>query len=111
VRKFSAILLIGIFALSQYARQISYLQCNLINSFKQPDQLCDCAKQAGFEKQTDEQAPAHKAHFHVRADEIFSFTEETELKIFLPVSKQLFSAYLKIECDGHHPSPWQPPNS
>ncbi|MBM3415099.1 MAG: hypothetical protein FJY20_01365 [Bacteroidetes bacterium] len=111
MRKFSAILLIGIFSFSQYARQLSYLQCTLLNTVKQPDQQCDCAKQAGFDKQEDGEAPVHKAHFHIRMDEFFPFTGETELKMFLHLILQQLPAHFSNECAGHYPAPWQPPNS
>jgi hypothetical protein len=111
VRKLSAILLIAIFGFSQYARQLSYLECKLSNAFKSPELKCDCEKQAGFAK--EESGPSvPKAHLHLHLDEYFSAPKQT---ISIPFPKTnntvLFSFYIEKECEGSYPAPWQPPNS
>lgn len=112
MRKLSAILLISIFAFSQYARQLSYLQCKFSNSFKTSSAKCDCEKQAGFDKQDTSQSPVSKTHTHIHLDELFAaakvFTIDASSKEVKLKANPLPG---DNECKGNYPEPWQPPNA
>lgn len=111
VRKLSAILLIAIFASSQYTRQLNYLECKLSNVFKSTELKCDCEKQAGLDKQ-EPGSPAPKAHLHIHLDEYFSAPKQNTLAdLFNPFCLTPLAFYSPKECEGSYPAPWQPPNS
>ncbi len=112
VRKLSAILLISIFAFSQYARQLNYLQCKFSNNFKTSAAKCDCEKQAGFEKQDTGQLPVSKTHMHIQLDELFAVPKEVIVDASFKEVKlktNLFPG--DDECKGIYTKPWQPPNT
>jgi len=111
VRKLSAILLISLFAFSQYARQLGYLECKISNTFKTGDLKCDCDKKAGPAKQDNNQSPLSKTHTHIHPDEFFSAARV--VTISAPVNflkKNNNRLYHMDECEGNYAKPWQPPN-
>jgi hypothetical protein len=112
VRKLSAILLISIFAFSQYARQLNYLQCKFSNNFKTNAAKCDCEKQAGFEKQDTSQSPVSKTHTHIHLDELFAAAKEVIIDATFKKVKLKINPFTDDdECKGNYPRPWQPPNT
>lgn len=112
VRHLSAILLISIFAFSQYARQLSYLECKISNTFKTNTTKCDCEKQADFDKQDDKQPPGPTAHTHIHLDEFFAVAREVALHSYYKnIKMNLFHLPAEDECEGNYPKPWQPPNA
>jgi hypothetical protein len=111
VRKLSAILLIVLFAFSQYARQLNYLECNLSNVFKSAELKCDCEKQAGLDKQ-EPGSSVPKAHLHLHLDEYFSAPKQNVLPAFFnPFDLKPLAFYSAKECEGSFQVPEQPPNS
>ena len=71
LRKLTAILLVITFAISQYAKQASYLECVLFNYFKAPAQLCDCMKIISESKAATDHSPVPSAHNHLHIDESY----------------------------------------
>jgi hypothetical protein len=112
VKKLSAILLISIFAFSQYARQLSYLECKFSNSFKVNTLKCDCEKQGGFDKEASTQLPVSKTHTHSHFDELFPSGKEMVIDCYF-MNLQLTLVPLRgdDECEGKYAKPWQPPNA
>ncbi len=112
VRKLSAILLISVFAFSQYARQLNYLQCKFSNTFKTSAAKCDCEKQAGFEKQDTSQLPVSKTHTHIHLDELFAAAKDFIVDAsFKEVKLKINPFSGDDECKGIYTKPWQPPNT
>jgi hypothetical protein len=112
VRKLSAILLISLFAFSQYARQLSYLECKFSNTFKTGPAKCDCEKQSGFGNQASSPAPVPATHTHIHPDEFFPFVKGIIIAS-CPEALRLLPNCLQgaDECDGNYPGPWEPPNT
>jgi hypothetical protein len=112
VRQLSAILLISIFAFSQYARQLSYLECKFSNTFKTSTTKCDCEKQAGFDKQDTNQPPVSATHTHIYLDEFFAVAREVISNSYYRNAKlKVIHLLAEDGCKGHYPRPWQPPNA
>jgi hypothetical protein len=111
VRKFSAILLICIFAFSQYTGHISYLECKILNTFRSTSLKCDCEKFAGFEKSASEQPSNPRAHRHIHPDDFFPVHPDNLLPVFNVNAIKLGFLNAGDECKGNRPVPWQPPNS
>lgn len=97
------------FALSQYARQLSYLECRLGNSFKESSTRCDCEKILQSPAPADETIPAAKTHAHFHPDEFFLLKKEPSAKPAQPISVNKNSYYLLHEPDGVLHPPFQPP--
>jgi len=112
VRKLSAILLICLFAFSQYARQLSYLECKFSNSFKSNTAKCDCEKQAGLDKEDDNKSTPAKTHTHFHPDEFFSVTKGIIVNTCF-IKPAILFVHLPGDdaCEGNCPNPWQPPNA
>jgi hypothetical protein len=112
VRKLSAILLICLFAFSQYARQLSYLECKFSNTFKSNTAKCDCEKQAGLDKKDDSPSPASKIHSHIHPDEFFAVTKGLAIERYFKTAGLTFNNLPgDDECEGKLRNPWQPPNA
>jgi hypothetical protein len=104
-----AILFITVFALSQYAKQLAYLQCKLANDLTNTTQKCDCEKQTG-NAGTDKELPTTKNHTHSNIDEFYTtvkdITANTHALILLPVA---FFGYNTGEQDGNSDRLERPP--
>jgi hypothetical protein len=111
VRNLSAILLISIFAFSQYARQLSYIECKISNTLRSSSLKCDCEKQAGFDKQDNKTGPPAKAHLHIHLDEFFAVPPAEIFSYGFANSALPYLSYYDDELEGEYPAPWQPPNS
>jgi hypothetical protein len=111
VRNLSAILLISIFAFSQYARQLSYIECKLSNTLRSSSLKCDCEKQAGFDKQDNKASPPAKAHLHIHLDEFFAISHVEILSHGFANAALPYLSDHDDELEGEYPTPWQPPNS
>jgi hypothetical protein len=112
VRKLSAILLISIFAFSQYARQLSYLECIFSNTFKTSSTKCDCEKQAGFDKQDADQLPVSSTHTHIHLDEFFAVAREIIVNSnYKNLKSKAIHLPAEDKCEGNYPRPWQPPKA
>ncbi|HEV7783095.1 MAG TPA: hypothetical protein VGO58_17590 [Chitinophagaceae bacterium] len=112
MRQLSAILLTGIFAFSQYARQLSFLECKFSNLFKIAAAKCDCEKQAGFEKQSQGSSPLSAHHLHIHLDEYFVGSGSLTTTLSFNFTIAILPAIPDDDaCNGHLSPPWQPPNS
>lgn len=70
MKNLSAIILITAFIAAQYARQVSYLECKLSNTFKTAAEKCDCEKIMSGEDDMDTY-PVPVPHNHVHVDESY----------------------------------------
>jgi hypothetical protein len=112
VKKLSAILLFSLFAFSQYARQLNWLECKFSNEFKTESSKCDCEKQAGFDKPGDDPSPVSKTHTHIHLDEFFAGVKELVIDPCLSITEPGFNRlHNSDELEGKYRKPWQPPNS
>ena len=110
MKKLSAILLICLFAISQYARQLRYLECKFYNTFNLASGKCDCEKQTGFGTQDPNQMPLSKIHAHAHPDEFFSVSREVTADFILESTlSQANRLPGEDECKGNYLIPWQPP--
>jgi len=71
VRKLTAILLLITFAVSQYAKQASYMECVLSNYFSAPAGKCDCAKIISKGKNATDSSSLPVLHNHIHVDESY----------------------------------------
>jgi hypothetical protein len=76
-RTTASILLISLFMLAQYGRQVAYLQCKIENfSVKTNTATCDCEKNTGTDlTKTDNKLPPQKTHTHISLDEYYELNE------------------------------------
>jgi len=67
LKKITTILLLASFLVFQYARQVSYWECRVSNSFKANNEKCDCEQLVDQVADQGEPFPAsaHNNHFHV----------------------------------------------
>ena len=72
------ILLISLFMLTQYGRQLAYLKCKIENfSVKTSTATCDCEKDYGNNlDNADNKLPPQKTHVHVSLDEYYVLNED-----------------------------------
>lgn len=111
MQQLASILLICLFALSQYAKQLSYIECKLSNNFKAENAKCDCETKLAQDSSESPDQPANTTHFHVHANDVY-FKEEHSVNNPLFASfKKLNSYYLSFECEGYTNLPLQPPRS
>ncbi|HLG39396.1 MAG TPA: hypothetical protein VI461_06995 [Chitinophagaceae bacterium] len=111
MRKLSAILLIGLFTFSQYARQLSYLECKLSNVFKPNLSKCDCDKKISLVSQDSNPSPASKVQTHIHLDEFFSIAGEVDINSFAKSLAKAACLNGDDECEGNILRLWRPPNS
>ena len=109
MQKFSAIVLLLSFAFFQYARQLSYWECRILNAFSSSGQ-CDCEKILTKTNNTAKESPV--VHFHVHPDDLFIF----QRFLFEIAAPRLTDAAVNNftsgpVLNGFHLPPWQPPNS
>jgi hypothetical protein len=71
LRKFTAILLLATFFISQYAKQTGYLKCRLANYFSTNAIKCDCEKILLTGNSSATSIPAPVPHNHLHLDELF----------------------------------------
>lgn len=71
MRSITTILLLTSFLVLQYARQLSYWECRLSNSFKTESQKCDCEKLVKQAARQDEAFPVPAVHNHFHLDESY----------------------------------------
>lgn len=78
-RTTACILLISLFMLAQYGRQVAYLQCKIENfSVKTNTATCDCEKNTDTDlNKTDNKLPPQKTHSHISPDEYYDLNEST----------------------------------
>jgi len=111
LKNIAAILLIILFAFSQYARQLSFLECKISNTFKFTTTKCDCEKQAGLDKKDTSPSPNSKTHNHIHLDEFFGVSKPVSINLSYRNLTILSGSISDDECEGVDPKPWQPPNT
>ncbi|MBP8114646.1 MAG: hypothetical protein KAY50_04760 [Chitinophagaceae bacterium] len=111
MRKILAISLICLFALSQYAKQLSYVECKLSNTFKAETAKCDCETILSQDNTSTPDQPANTTHFHVHIDDVYFVEKNAANSLFQFASANLNSRYLNKECNGYSQLPLQPPRS
>ena len=110
MRKSSAILFLTLLFLSQYAKQVVYLECRLGNAYKSFAVECDCEKKAGLDKQDNNPSPLSKTHSHIYLDELFPVTKENTLSFSLPATLITHNPFESDDdCDGCTGEPFHPP--
>jgi hypothetical protein len=107
VQKIASILLICLFALSQYAKQLSYIECKLSNNFKAENAKCDCETKLAQDTSSAPDQPANTTHFHLHADEIYFIEQFSDNKQCLVAISKLNSRYPNAESDGFTDLPLQ----
>jgi len=110
VQKTIALFLVSLFALTQYMRQLSYLECKVYNALNPKTVRCDCESKTGVGKVIN--APAHPpaAHIHIVLDDFF-VTHALSLSAghLQDVVSLLFPLSNESLCKGVRFPPWQPP--
>ena len=97
-----------VFILSQYARQISYLECQLSNRFTTAELRCDCEKKLDTSETPEKELPVN-THRHIHADEYF-FHPDKEFDNCIPGDiNSRADNYIADECTRTVPAPFQPP--
>lgn len=109
--KLTSILLIFLFALSQYAKQLSYIECRISNAFKADAVKCDCETKLVQVNPSSPEQPEGLVHFHVHIDDIFFLDDNPETAVCIPARIQLNSRYLMYVSAGHAKPPGQPPRT
>jgi hypothetical protein len=111
LQKIIAIALICVFAFSQYAKQLSYVECKVSNTFKSETAKCDCETILSNNIPVSPDQPANPTHFHVHIDDVYFLEKKATHDILLSASASLSSRYLNSECNGYSQLPFQPPRS
>jgi hypothetical protein len=112
LQRLSAILLITVFAWSQYAKQAIYLECRLSNTFKIFAVKCDCETKAGFDKPDTNNLPLSKTHTHIHLDELFPVVKagypDFSITPLLAVKQKPEN---DDDCEGRYDKPFEPPRA
>lgn len=111
LQKVTAILLLLVFSISLYGRQLRYWECKISSLLQSAAAACDCEKKAGFALQEDDPQPVSHPHSHVQADEYY-------LKVsgYVPFASQLSAGsrngmnMASPLPESDIPGPWRPPN-
>jgi hypothetical protein len=112
MKQLASIFLIAVFALSQYAKQLAYMECKLANSFKSSTEQCDCEKKYDTHSLNDKKPAGSQTHFHPVIDEYYAAPENNTAtssinrlveKTTLPSSPNL--------CEGNNTAPYRPPQA
>lgn len=111
MQKIASILLICLFACSQYAKQLSYIECKLSNKFKPDTVKCDCETKLAQDNSSAPDQPANTTHFHVHADEVYFLEQCSHTEQFSATIEKTNSRYLSFESEGYTNLPYQPPRS
>ncbi|HRG23937.1 MAG TPA: hypothetical protein PLL23_06085 [Chitinophagaceae bacterium] len=111
MRKKTAILFLLVFAFTQYAKQLRFLECTLTNTFISLDTPpCDCTKASGLD-QTDNRTdlPVH-THSKTYSEETIQLNKEIQLSApFIEAVKMKQVWSIDRIRSGNLPLPWHPP--
>jgi hypothetical protein len=101
---------IALLTVSQYARQLSYLQCRLINNFNTTAQHCDCEKKSAEVQPNGKEFPVTKVSIHSYLDEFYTQVKTNalfdHLSLLLPAS---FLQHSAVVCKGSDVRLYKPP--
>jgi hypothetical protein len=111
LQKIFTILLISLFAISQYAKQLSYIECKLSNNFKTDVTQCNCETKLAEDSSQSPDQPINATHFHVHLDDIYFVKEHALIHKFFAGLNKPNSHYLSFESDGYTKLPLRPPRS
>jgi hypothetical protein len=109
VRNISAILIICIFAISQYAKQLSYVECKFSNTFKPFTAHCDCEKRLETGKSANAELPVPKTHTHLHPDDFFFINLESLTRLSVPIPGEEICCHSGTETEGILHAPFRPP--
>jgi len=110
VRRFTAIILLAAFAITQYAKQVNYLECKLSNYFKMTAASCDCEKIVHGGKGTADQSPLPLPHNHIHIDESYLSSQTLNRETHLPGHVNVCHIITHSELrEGIHDNPDRPP--
>ncbi len=112
MKQLASLFLIAVFTLSQYAKQLAYMECKLANSFKSSAEQCDCEKKYDTHSLNDKKPTGPQTHFHPVIDEYYAGPESNTVtssinrlieKTILPSSPNL--------SEGNNSTPYRPPQA
>ncbi len=112
MKKLISILLITVFFTAQYARQLAYLECKLVELSASAAVSCDCEKITDINKAADDGVPASKSHTHIIMDEFFSNPageEDNRTGFSLPGKPVVH--YEETMLNGISNTPYRPPGA
>lgn len=81
MQKFIAIVLLALMSLFFHGRQLSYMQCVLVNEFRQGIPLCDCQQITAIQAHDADTNKDHAQHQHFSLAEWYIQQPQTPLKI------------------------------
>jgi hypothetical protein len=110
MKQLTSIFLIAVFALSQYAKQLAYMECKLANSFKSSGEQCDCEKKYDIHSLNDKKATGPQTHFHPVIDEYYTAPENDTVtsSINLLIKKTALPSSPNLS-EGSNSAPYRPP--
>ena len=112
MKQLASIFLIAVFALSQYAKQLAYMECKLANSFKPSTEQCDCEKKYDNHSLNDKKQAGPQTHLHPVIDEYYSVSENNTLisSINLLIEKTTLPSSPNLS-KGNSSAPYRPPQA
>ncbi len=102
MQKFIAIVLLALMSLFFHGRQLSYMQCVLVNEFRQGVPLCDCQQIITIQPQDADDNKDHFQHQHFSLAEWYIQHPQSIVKILLnnfyiqhytPYTKQVYNNF------------------
>ena len=112
MKPLAAIFLIAVFALSQYAKQFTYLECKLANLAKSLGQQCDCEKQYDVLTKNDKKPINAETHVHIIIDEFYSPPVKRPVCYnYSFVPEKLTIVFLSAVHKGYANTPYKPPQT
>jgi predicted metalloendopeptidase len=112
MKQLASIFLIAVLALSQYAKQLVYMECKISNSFKSSTEQCDCEKKYDTHLLNDKKPAGPQAHFHPVIDEYYTAPENDTVtrSINLFVEKTTLPSSPNLS-EGNSSAPYRPPQA
>lgn len=112
MKQLASILLITVFAFSQYAKQFAYMECKLANSYKSSAEQCDCEKKYDTHSLNDKKPTGPQTHFHPVIDEYYAAPENNTVasSINLLIKKTTLPSSPDL-CEGSNSTPYRPPQA
>lgn len=113
LKQLASILLIAIFAFSQYAKQFAYMECKLSNSFSNSSLKCDCEKKFDLHTLNEKVPLSSPTHSHPSLiDDFYTSSSCNEIQGYSSalLNKNFFSTTCTI-LQGINNTPYRPPQS
>ena len=109
MKQLAAILLISVFTLSQYAKQLAYLECKFANSIQLTTKQCDCEKNYEVTSETAKKTTAPQSHFHPVIDDYYATALNNTSKNIRLIFEKKISHFDFTLCEGNQYAPDRPP--